>query len=648
MKTVLLITMPFGPLLRPSIGLGLLQASLKLPGVKVKTLFLTFKFAEKIGTELYNQISAGYPDTTTLLGEWIFARYLFRSEIPDAESYIENVLRSDPNVYRKLEHAVGTPAASDSFLQQLRDVCDQVEPFFNECINEIKTYDPVIVGFTSSFQQHLASLSLAKLVKAELPNAFVLFGGANCEGVMGVESVKQFPFIDALVSGEGEHVFPVIVECVLAGKSICGLQGVYTSGMSTSGIANDFPNALSVQDLDSLPFPDYTDFFEQLEDSNLKTESPRLLFETSRGCWWGQKKHCTFCGLNGSAMGYRSKSAARALDELYYLTSLYPKCPVEVVDNILDMKYFDDFIPQLAADHKDLEIFYEVKANLKKTQVRQLSDAGIREIQPGIESLSSEVLALMRKGVSGIQNVQVLKWCKEFGIRPYWNLIWGFPGESPEEYRRMAEMVSSLTHLPPPEFIGPLRLDRFSPNFNFADDLGFVDVKPYPAYSYVYPFPQATLENLAYYFTFKYRNQQDSSRYVESLKEQVDHWQQAYENSDLFSKDFGSYLIIFDLRPRATERLKLLSGNQRSIYTLCDQICSLEQLSIQLEKLTGLRLPVSEVNELLQPLVDEGLMIREGNRVLSLAIPVGEYLPRRHLLETAFAVANPADPVIAN
>ena len=51
----------------------------------------------------------------------------------------------------------------------------------------------------------------------------------------------------------------------------------------------------------------------------LRRVVPTLLFETSRGCWWGAKSHCTFCGLNGETMAFRSKSPRRALDELEQL-----------------------------------------------------------------------------------------------------------------------------------------------------------------------------------------------------------------------------------------------------------------------------------------------------------------------------------------
>src|SRR5579872_2764363 len=105
------------------------------------------------------------------------------------------------------------------------------------------------------------------------------------------------------------------------------------------------------------------------------------------------------------------------------------------------MRYFGDFIPELIEAKLGLELFFEVKANLKKEQLRMLRDAGARSLQPGVESLSTSVLSVMDKGVRGLQNVQLLKWCKELGIVPRWNLLWGFPGEPEAEYARMAEDV---------------------------------------------------------------------------------------------------------------------------------------------------------------------------------------------------------------
>jgi magnesium-protoporphyrin IX monomethyl ester (oxidative) cyclase len=73
----------------------------------------------------------------------------------------------------------------------------------------------------------------------------------------------------------------------------------------------------SVQDLDQIAIPDYNDYFQTLESCpKIAPYITRGMFvETSRGCWWGQKQHCTFCGLNGAGMTYRSKSPERVVRE---------------------------------------------------------------------------------------------------------------------------------------------------------------------------------------------------------------------------------------------------------------------------------------------------------------------------------------------
>jgi hypothetical protein len=57
-------------------------------------------------------------------------------------------------------------------------------------------------------------------------------------------------------------------------------------------------------------------------------------------------------------------------------------------------------------------MFYEVKANLTREHLRLMSRAGVTLCQPGLESLSSHVLHLMRKGVRAAQNVNVLWGCR--------------------------------------------------------------------------------------------------------------------------------------------------------------------------------------------------------------------------------------------
>src|SRR5262249_6197562 len=146
--------------------------------------------------------------------------------------------------------------------------------------------------------------------------------------------------------------------------------------------------------------PDYDGYFERLESSTARDwVEPKLVVEGSRGCWWGEKHHCTFCGLNGSFMEFRSKSPMAFYHEIIRLVGRHQVLDMYVVDNILDMKYLSSLLPKLQESGYDLRLQYEIKSNLRRDQLATLYDAGLVNVQPGIESLSNRVLKIMDKGV---------------------------------------------------------------------------------------------------------------------------------------------------------------------------------------------------------------------------------------------------------
>ncbi len=208
--------------------------------------------------------------------------------------------------------------------------------------------------------------------------------------------------------------------------------------------------------------------------------------ETSRGCWWGEKHHCTFCGLNANDMAFRSKTPARVLGEIRNLASRYNTLNILVIDNIINMKYVDKVCAPLIDEHCDYKLFWEVKSNLTPLQLKTMADSGILEVQPGIESLSTHVLGLMRKGITMLKNVRFLKWANYFGLSTSWNILAGFPGETEEDYLRQRRLVPLLKHLQPPGGWGQIWLERYSPYF-FDPSFPVRDVKPLSAYRFVYP-----------------------------------------------------------------------------------------------------------------------------------------------------------------
>src|SRR5205807_1753573 len=99
-------------------------------------------------------------------------------------------------------------------------------------------------------------------------------------------------------------------------------------------------------------------------------------------------------------------------------------------DNILDMAYLGSLLPRLAGAGLDLGLHWEIKANLRRSQLQVLADAGVVAVQPGIESLSGQVLRLMDKGVTGCLNVRALRDAASCGLGVVWNYLYGFPGEN--------------------------------------------------------------------------------------------------------------------------------------------------------------------------------------------------------------------------
>jgi len=392
--------------------------------------------------------------------------------------------------------------------------------------------------------------------------------------------------------------------------------------------------------MDSLPIPDFADFFDQWSALDaLADEPPRLLFESARGCWWGALRHCTFCGLNGEAMSFRSKSADRAVAELCELASRHPGLDIYAVDNIIDRSYFDTFLPRLAASSCDARIFYEVKSNLTKDQLVQLYAAGVRDIQPGIESLHDSVLRIMRKGVTAIENVQLLKWCAEIGVRAYWNLLWGFPDEPQCAFDEMIGLIPKLAHLQPPGGMGAIRLDRFSPNFEQSTEMGFRDVRPVPAYGSIYPLPDEELARLAYFFAFDDDELRARAASVAELEDAVVAWRSCHADSHLFAIDNDGALVIWDTRGGCVPTETRLVGFGREVYLACDRCCSARELATSLTTSLDSRVSVDRVRDELAPLVDAGLVMTDGRRYLSLArLLGGRPMPAKFLVQFALGL----------
>ncbi len=599
--------MPFGFHIYPSIQLGTLSTLLKAHGCEVKSHYLNLHFAHQLGLPVYNQLC----EKRFLIGEWLFSHPLFGDNARNQDymnhfdAHIEDVCRS---IERPREFLVDVKTKMvPEFLQWSRDACDW------------GAFD--VVGFSSTFNQNIASLTLAKWIKEKYPHVKILFGGSNFESDMGLEYFRISPWIDYVVPGEAEDVLPQLVKYLDQGGPVprgvihrCEGEVLYQEPEAMFGNFQDYAA------------PDYDDFFNQLREIDPHSsllENPVILYETARGCWWGEKHHCTFCGLNASTMKFRSKSIEQVHADLAQLSKKYDSFRFRLVDNILEMKYIDGVFGNLAENNYDLHFFIEVKSNLTKKQIKTLAQGGAKAIQPGIESFSRNQLQEMDKGVRPLQNILCMKWAMYYGIEINWNILIGFPGETDDDYRQQIDLIKLLFHLPPPECVGNLWLERFSPYFQRPEEYGIKITAPGEAYPFVYDHPDIDHLKIAYDFEFETSNRIDPELKQE-LFQTAEEWKQRHQSEQLpyliFTKAMD-FVTVYD--QRSLESIKTrLEGPHAWAFICCNEAPkSVEQIRQYFRGKMGQEPEDSLAENAIAYLEEKGLLYGERGKYLNLALP---------------------------
>ncbi len=577
-----LVTMPYSRIELSSVALGLLQATLKRDGLEARSVYANLLFAEKIGTLAYTRVSLFRPRLG--VAEWTFAHIAFPEYSPDSNKYLELVMNVN-EVYASIDRS----ELEDLLLGVRRNA----ETFVDEMASSILDSAPKIVGCSSTFCQHVPSLALLRRIRELAPEVVTVMGGANCESIMGKSTHALFPWVDYVVSGEADGLISALTRQILEnGKGVAKENlplGVYgpahrITGYSenTSSNLDGAPRAMT-ESLDNCPAPDFHDFVNTIQSVKGIRDLivPGLTVESSRGCWWGQRKGCVFCGFNGKGMKFRSKDPGKFVDELAELHRLYGIDGIETVDNILDMNYLKTVLPMIKSAGSPYRLYYEIKSNLQRSHVRILREAGVIWVQTGIESLDTNILKLMNKGCKAWQNIQILKWLREFGIRVHWNMLYDFPGDKDEWYSSMSDIVPLLTHLQSPVKMVPLEFCRFSV-YHENQELYSLKLRASSALKYVYPVDQGQLDDLVYFFEDEVRAAGELNPIVaflterkvfKILKRQIDEWRQLfwYQQVKLEMESDGPELIIRDTRPLAVDSIYRYVGLHKDIYLAADK-----------------------------------------------------------------------------
>lgn len=604
MKTLALISMPTLSARFPSFQLALLKPTLERAGIPVQTFSLFMYFGERIGWRVSETIADVWP---SMVGEWIWTKAAFGDEI---ERRDEEYFQAYDHIFRAICRRAG---CTEKRFRRIRD--KDAPDFINFCLEAVDWSRFSLIGFSVVFQQTLASLALAKALKDRYPDIPIVFGGASLEDDIADEILRECPQVDYMHCGDAEISFPEMVRRLNRGQSMEGLRGVMWRDQGTIAYAGRTPNFMA---MDETPLPDFDEYFYARREGGYEDYAdacePMIPIETARGCWWGEKHHCTFCGLNRSGMEFRAKSPGQVLYQLDRLSRKYGVFSFNAIDNIMAPEYAEKLFRALAEAHTDLEIHYEIRPNFSRTQLGRMRKGGLCSVQPGVESLATNILKSMRKMTTGMRNVELIKWCTYYGISCMYNILMRFPGETEEDYRMQAAILPKIVHLQPPWGIVKARADRGSPMFAEPETQCIRRLKPAVCYDYIFP-KRFNLQRVSYYFDHEMDNVVDEEHY-DDLLDGVARWQQSWTRKShpfLHYRKAFSTIVIEDGR-RRKGRTHFYSDRTAVLYEYCADARTPRDIASAIGS-------ESWVQPALDDFVSNDLMLFMDGRYLSLALP---------------------------
>jgi len=610
LKSVVLVSTPWPIFNRPSIQLGTLKSYLKsqFPELEIVAHHFYLKVAESIGYKLYHAISE-----KTWLAETVYAALLY----PERSKPIEKLF------FRK---AKGKPLLRDV---DFKDLTKRVAEVSDEFIDNENWNNFGIAGFSICLCQLTSAMYFIRRMKQNFPDLPIVVGGSMFAGSSSNRLFKVFPEIDFVINGEGELPLSRLIRNLKnSPRTVDNLliPGIVTAKEMNIESRDGFSQ---LEDLEDIPVPDYDDYFNLLKSFKPdKIFFPTLPAEISRGCWWqksttgGKHSGCAFCNLNLQWEGYRSKNTEQIAAEIDHLTSRYRSLSVAFMDNLIPLKTSGEIFSNLSKLEKDFRLFCEIRATTPGRVLESMKRAGVKEVQIGIEALSTRLLKKLNKGTTAIQNLEIMKNCEELGIVNSSNLILNFPGSDKEDVKETMQNLEFAMSFRPMRFVH-FWLGLGSPVWQNPKDFGIKAVFNHPNYAKLFP---SEIYRQMVFMIQAYRGDLGYQRKLwQPVKKKVREWKKAYNeihnghvHSPILSyRDGRDFMVIRQRRLSADPITHRLEGMSREIYLFCGHHHSLKRILQEFPKLTEDRLI-----PFLKMMVDKKLMFEENRKYLSLAVPI--------------------------
>ncbi len=292
--------------------------------------------------------------------------------------------------------------------------------------SDIRAFQPHVVGVHTKTLTFLRSLEAAHIAREA--GAVAVAGGPDATTRPGDYLEGGF---DTVGSGEGEETLAEIAWTVASGGPIDGVSGTIVGkpGALVRGPPRPF-----LKDLDRLPLPawDLIDLDRYLEQWRARTGERRMAVLTSRGCPFD----CSWCSKPTFGRTFRQQSPARVLDELRALKDRYRVDYVRFCDDVfgIQRRWLEELLDGMIREQLGLQFECLARVELLKPDLlKRMRQAGLARVYLGVESGSQRMLDTMNRGTRLHQVERAAAALRKEGVRQYWFLMLGYPGETLED-----------------------------------------------------------------------------------------------------------------------------------------------------------------------------------------------------------------------
>jgi len=353
--------------------------------------------------------------------------------------------RSGFQAHRRIELPLGllcpaTPLHEDGYRVE---VIDQfAEPEWEARFERALEHRPTCLGVTCmTGPQILRAVEGSRRFKQRHPDVPVVWGGIHAS--LLPEQTLASPWIDIVVSGEGEKTFPELVRALENGTPLADVKGI---SYKQDGEVKTTPPRPFVN-LDEEPPVAY-----QLVDVDRYRRKvfgrDHVTLNTSRGCTFA----CKFCWDPVFHMRrWRAMSAETVLDQMKRVIRDY---------DIRGFLFSDDhFFIDMERAYKIFEgiVREDLGVTIGKAQIRAdticrmdedfldlVVRAGVRRFTVGVESGSARILELIKKQVTVEQVMHANEMIAPTPIVPLYLFMMGLPTETPDDLRQSIELADAL------------------------------------------------------------------------------------------------------------------------------------------------------------------------------------------------------------